>query len=71
MSCLPNSKTSFAKEQDREYILRFFAMHNSLTKLRPPLYRFLNAEMQEHQHMQQQKADEYAKLFRQTFHLVS
>ena len=71
MSALQNSATSFTKEQDRELILRFFAMHNSLQNFAPPLSRFLNKEIRENQHMGLQKVQAYAKLFRQTFQLVS
>lgn len=71
MSALKNSATSFTKEQDRELILRFFAMHNNLQNFMPPLSRFLNKEIRENQHMGLPKVQAYAKLFRHTFQLVS
>ena len=71
MRLLPNSATSFGKEQDRELILRFFAMHNSLQNFKPPLSRFLNTEICQHQHMDAQKSEDYTKLFARTFRLVS
>ena len=70
MGKLQNSATSFTKEQDRELILRFFAMRNKLQDLKPPLSRFLNNEIREHQNMLKPKAQEYTKLFRRTFLLV-
>lgn len=71
MNVLPESTTSFTKEQDRELILRFFAMHSSLNKFKPPLSRFLDNEMQEHRHMNEKRAQWYTKLFSRTFRLVS
>ena len=70
MGKLQNSATSFTKEQDRELILRFFAMRNKLQDLKPPLSRFLNNEIRQHQHILKPKAQEYTKLFRRTFLLV-
>ena len=70
MHLLPNSATSFGKEQDRELILRFFAMNNSLQKFKPPLSRFLNSEIYQYQHMDLQQTEDYTKLFTRTFRLV-
>lgn len=70
MGALPKGNTSFTKEQDRELIVRFFAMHNSLNKFKPPLSRFLNNEMQEHRYMDTDTIQDYTKLFSRTIKLV-
>ena len=45
MAQLMDPKMPFKQDEDREYILRFFAFHNSLKNFKPSLHQFLNAEI--------------------------
>ena len=37
MAQLEDPKTPFKQDEDREYILRFFAFHNNLKNFKPPV----------------------------------
>lgn len=51
MSKLKDPQEPFAKDEDKECILRFFALHIKLKEYKPILYPFLNAEIQQKQHL--------------------
>lgn len=70
MTRLDGSAAAFTSDQDKELILRFFAIYNNLNNFKPPQYKFLNAELQEHQHMDQGAVHHYAKIFGDAFGLV-
>ncbi len=70
MAQLKDPKTHFTKDEDREYILRFFALFNNLKDFRPPLYKFLNAEIQQKQNLDEDASRTYQARFRNTFDLV-
>ena len=68
---LKDPKSPFTKDEDREYILRFFALFNNLKDLKPPLYKFLNAEIHKNQFLKDDVARLYRNRFKNSFELVS
>ena len=61
---------TFSKDEDKELILRFFAFFNNLQNFKPPMYRFLNAEIQQRQHLNQEAVHSFESRFKNTFELV-
>ena len=70
MSQLKGLKSPFTKDEDRELILRFFALSNGLKSFKTPLYKFLNSEIQQNQHLDTEAVRAYSTHFRKSFDLV-
>ena len=71
MSQLKGAKSPFTKDEDRELILRFFALSNNRKNFKTPLYKFLNAEIQQNQRFSEVAEQSYSEGFKKTFDLVS
>ena len=70
MTQLKDPKSPFRQDEDREYILRFFAFYNNLKNFKPSLHRFLNAEIRPKQHLSTAEVHCYEARFRKTLNLV-
>ena len=70
MAKLKDPQKPFTKDEDREFILRFFALSNKLKEFKRLLYQFLNAEIQQRQHLDAETVRSYEMRFRKTFDLV-
>ena len=70
MAQLKDPKTPFKQDEDREYILRFFAFHNNLKKFKPSLHQFLNAEIRPNRNLSTDAVQQYEARFRKTLSLV-
>ena len=70
MAQLRDPKMPFKQDEDREYILRFFAFHNNLKNLKPSLHQFLNAEIRPNRNLSTDAVQQYEARFRKTLSLV-
>lgn len=70
MAQLKDPKTPFKQDEDREYILRFFAFHNNLKNFKPSLHQFLNAEIRPNRNLSADAVQQYEARFRKTLSLV-
>ncbi len=70
MAQLKDPKMPFKQDEDREYILRFFAFHNSLKNFKPSLHQFLNAEIRPNRNLSADAVQQYKARFRKTLSLV-
>jgi len=70
MAQLEDPKTPFKQDEDREYILRFFAFHNNLKNFKPSLHQFLNAEIRPNRNLSADAVQQYEARFRKTLSLV-
>lgn len=70
MGQLKDPKAPFRQEEDREYILRFFAFCNNLTNFKPPLHTFLNNEIRSNRQMKEGEVKRYEDRFNKTISMV-
>ena len=69
MAQLKDPKMPFKQDEEREYILRFFAFHNSLKNFKPSLHQFLNAEIRPNRNLSADAVQQYKARFRKTLSL--
>ena len=69
MAQLKDPKMPFKQDEEREYILRFFAFHNSLKNFKPSLHQFLNAEIRPNHNLSADAVQQYKARFRKTLSL--
>lgn len=70
MGQLKDPKAPFRQEEDREYILRFFAFCNNLTNFKPPLHTFLNNEIGPKRRLTEGEVKRYQDRFNKAISMV-